>query len=112
MSAYTSSSMNKKVANLEPVTEEKLREVLTAYPTKKDVEFIVDSKIDGLETRIDEKARSYRDEILTRLDGVMGELAQIREDRVFEEHDVKVLKEKADDNGKRIEKLEATQASS
>ena len=95
--------MNRK-ATITPVTEEKLKIILNDYPTKMDMR--------EAEFRTDEKARQYRDEILTRLDGVMGELAQQREDRVFEEHDVKVLKERVGDHEKRIIKLEAVESTS
>lgn len=51
----------------------------------------------GLE--MDEKARGYRDDILNKMDEMMGELEQIREDQMFIHHDLK-------DHEKRITKLE------
>ena len=92
--------MKKKAISTKPVTEEKLKGVLKYYPTKMDME--------NIELRVDEKARQYRDEILTRIDGVMGELAQMREDNVFADHDVKVLKERTDNHENRIKKLETS----
>lgn len=37
---------------------------------------------------VDEKAREYRDEVLSKMDTVIAELEQIREDQVFMKHDV------------------------
>jgi hypothetical protein len=48
---------------------------------------------------MDDKARLYRDQILTRFDEVMGELITTREERDFLNHDIK-------DHEKRITKLE------
>ena len=43
----------------------------------------LDIIIDEAKRDIDEKAREYRDEILTRLDGAMGELESRRENDVI-----------------------------
>ncbi|HSW48017.1 MAG TPA: hypothetical protein VLG67_02950 [Candidatus Saccharimonadales bacterium] len=98
--------MNKKAVIKEPVTEDKLREVLKDYPTKKDVENIVYIKFDTFEVKIDDKLTQFRSDMFTRFDELMGELAQQREDRIFTDHDIKVLKEKSDEHEKRIKKLE------
>src|SRR5258706_4078541 len=62
-----------------------------------------DSKINKnnrqLKEELIEAFRSYRDDVLTRMDKDAGELEQIREDQVFITHDIK-------DHEKRITKLE------
>lgn len=52
-----------------------------------------------MEQGIDDKARKYRDDVLTKLDEVMGELIAAREEREFMNHDIR-------DHEKRITKLE------
>ncbi len=83
-------------------TKAEFREELSRRPTIIQVEMMLeDTKLD-----IDEKARQYRDEILTRMDQIVGELAQIREDRLFERHEKKELQGHIDDHEGRIKELE------
>lgn len=122
--------MKQKAINDVPVTKKVLKEELAAfrnelkeklknYPTKKELKeeienalrnypttFQVGSMLEKSEMRTDEKARQYRDEILTKMDLIVGELAQIREDRLFEKHEKKEFQDQIDDHEKRIKKLE------
>ena len=100
--------MKGKAVSKEPVTEEKLKEVLSDYPTKKETKNIVEVALNNLEVKIDEKLVQFRSDIFTRFDEVMGELAQAREDRIFTDHDVENLKKKSDDHEKRLKKLETS----
>lgn len=83
-------------------TKEDLKKELSNYPDRGEVKMM----LEDLEVKIDEKARGYRDQILTKMDQVVGELAQLREDRLFEKHDKKELEESIDDHEERIKKLE------
>ncbi len=56
--------------------------------------------------KLDEKFRTYRDEILNRLDSVMGELQNIREDNSIGTHQTRELREEVDNHEQRIKKLE------
>lgn len=49
----------------------------------------------------------YRDEVLTRFDGIMKELETMREENVIGLYETRVLKEVVDNHGKRITKLES-----
>ena len=64
-------------------------------------------KIEESERRIDERAREYRDEVLTRMDGVVGELDQHREDNTFRDNDIRILKDQSADHEKRLNHLES-----
>jgi hypothetical protein len=48
----------------------------------------------------------FRSDMFTRFDEIIGELAQIREDKLFMDHDIRKLKETDDDHEARIKKLE------
>lgn len=85
-----------------------IEKALIAYPDR--IEF--DVKFEERMRRFDDKIIQFRSDIFSRFDEIMGELVQIREDRIFTDHDIKVLKEKADDNESRIKKLEATSPTS
>lgn len=104
MSAYTSSSMKKNISSNMPVTEEKLKKILKNYPTKWDM----DKRFDEQDRRWDERFVQLKSDIFTKFDELMGELAQQREDRLFTDHDVKVLKDKSDEQDKRLKKLETS----
>lgn len=60
---------------------------------------ILREELEKIEKRQDEKAKGYRDEVLDKMDEVVAELEQIREDQVFINHYLK-------DQGTRILKLE------
>ncbi len=91
--------MNKKVVNKTPVTKE-------------EVSHIVDVKIDDLDRKFEERFVQFKSDIFTRFDELIGELSQQREDRIFTDNDIKVLKEKSDEHETRIKKLETNPTSS
>jgi BMFP domain-containing protein YqiC len=72
----------------------------------------VDIKLENLKQDIDEKARGYRDDVLTKLDGVMGELQTIREENTVGTYQMSELRRRVDNHDKRIASLEKTQPSS
>lgn len=65
------------------------------------MELKIDIKLDKLEMAIDDKSREYRDQILTKLVGVMGELEKIREENTIGTY-------QASEHEKRIKRLEQT----
>ncbi len=64
---------------------------------------------DELMTRseIEDLLKQFRSDIFTRLDQIVGELAQIREEQLFLRYDDKQLKETDANHEKRIKKLES-----
>lgn len=80
--------------------------------TKGDLELLEKSlrgELLRLEERVEGNAKQYRDEILTKLDGVMGELKTIREETSIGAHQVFDLQEQVDGHEKRIIRLEELQ---
>ena len=64
-------------------------------------ESLTKEDLNSLELRVDDRAKEYRDQILGKLDEVMGELENHREEREFIKYDMKNL-------NARITKLEKT----
>jgi len=112
-----------KQKNLKPLTKEELIEILKDFPGKKDVEAIVKKTVQqqlknhptkyelhveliNQELRFEDKAREYRDQVLTKMDQTMSELAQHREDKLFTDYEIKKLKEKDEELEGRISKFE------
>lgn len=56
----------------------------------------LEGRMESMEGRIDENARGYRDEVLTKLDGVMGELATMREENAVGAYQTRELREKVE----------------
>ncbi len=69
----------------------------------------LDIIIDEAKRDIDEKAREYRDQILTKLDGVMGELQTMREENTIGTYQSKEVRDQIDDHEIRIKRLEKPQ---
>lgn len=65
-----------------------------------------------LEERVDENARSYRDDILNKLDQVMGELETMREENLIGSYHIKELRKTDANQERRIRKLEQTRNTS
>lgn len=76
--------------------------ILKNYPTNIKMEL----KFEQMIMKYDDIARQYRDEILTKMDQIIGELAQMREDREFDKHDQREFQRQLADHEKRITKLE------
>ena len=69
----------------------------------------IDVKLDRLEKEIDNNARKYRNDVLVKLDEVMGELQTRREERTIETHQYSELVGQAENHEKRITNLEQIQ---
>lgn len=96
-------------ASNDPVTEKFLVEKLKAYVTKLDLKTEIafqNIEIDEKLTKLDVKNRGYKDELMTKLDKVLKELVDMRE-----ENDASTLRferneTRLDNHGKRITTLE------
>lgn len=78
----------KKTSGSNNVIRTILREELSSLVTKAELEKFenrfearMDIKIESLESKVDERAREYRDQILTSNDKLMKELEEQREER-------------------------------
>lgn len=71
-------------------------------------ELKVDLKFDGLKIEIDDKAREYRDQVLTELSEVMGELKIIRDENTAGTHQISELQDSMVNHEGRIKKIELT----
>lgn len=70
---------------------------------------ILRTEFDKLRIEVDEKAKTYRDQILTRLDEIMGEFENIREDRTLAVGQTRDLRDQVEDHERRIGKMERAQ---
>ncbi len=84
------------------VTKGYLKKEFKHYPTRIEMQMALDS----LERRMDEKLQAVKDEILTKLDYIIGELAQMRQEILFLNRDIRDLRATDADHEKRIGKLE------
>ncbi len=72
-------------------------------------DLVTKSYLNDVVKGIDEKAQGYRDEILTKMDGVMGELQAMREENSVGTYQTSQLREEVDGHEKRIKTLEKLQ---
>jgi len=84
------------------ILQQELRNIKTSIVAE--IETNVDFKLGGLETRIDERAREYRDQILTSNDKLMKELGEQRQEREIGNFQTK---EKLRDHEERLKVLES-----
>lgn len=106
--------MPKITNNNNLVTKNFLEEKLDNLEKKIDKKLIgiqskIDVKLDILKEEIDENAKKYRDQILTKMDGVMSELETKRQERTLENHQYSEIVEQVDNHEKRIKSLEQVQ---
>jgi YesN/AraC family two-component response regulator len=100
--------MKKNSSASKPLTKQDLIETLKEFKTefktefRKELMFDIDTKLELMELRIEDRARERHSEVLTRFDGWAGELETAREDRVITTKQLK-------DHEKRIKKLERIQ---
>ena len=81
--------------------------------TKADLQLVLSKSLSGLRELKNEmfdqvrgEQKAYRDENMTRLDDVMGELHAIREDNTIGTYQIRELRETTEDHEKRIVNLE------
>ena len=67
------------------------------------------SELDDLKKEIDDRAQTYRDQILSKLDGTMGEFETMRQENIIGTHQISNLQQASDNHEKRIKHLEKTQ---
>ncbi len=91
---------------------------LDELATKKDIKFLENSlrgEMRGLKEEIvgeiDGKNEKYKDEVMTKLDDISGQLEDLQEDKTLSIHQTSQLREEVEDHEKRIKILEKLQAS-
>lgn len=93
--------------NTQTVTKTDIKGLETRFDIKfKGFETRFDIKLDMLKEEIDDNAKKYRDDVLTKLDGVIGELQTMREENTMGTYQTGEIKERVDDHEKRITRLE------
>lgn len=93
----------------------------TAALSKKTVNYVTEDYLDGklsvlkqelkqeIVGEIDEKNEKYKDEVMTKLDDIAGQLEDLQEDKVLSIHQTGELRERVEDHEKRIKNLEKIQ---
>ncbi len=96
-------------------TKEDLKDALQDYPTKDNLkreisalETRTDIKMETMEIRIDEKAKKYRDQVLTVMDKIVNELKTIRQEQVMVNEHAERMLTRIENHETRITKLETT----
>ena len=88
----------------EPVTKQDLQIALKEFAELLMIR--IDIKLENMERRIDDRARLYNSEMLTRFDSWAGELEAAQIDRTISTSRFAKLSDKVKDHDKRIKKLE------
>lgn len=92
--------------------KKELSKEISKLATKKELKQLEKSlreellRLEGRIEQSDDNAREYRDQILTKLDGVMGELQTMREENTIGAYQISQLREEVDGHEKRIGHLE------
>ena len=97
--------MKQKTKAEEPATKKDLQGV------EEKLRFEIKTSADEILVKVDENAKKYRDQILTKLDGVMGELQTMREENTVGTCQISGLRERVDNHDRRIASLEKIQPS-
>ena len=63
------------------------------------------SELDDLKKEIDDRAQTYRDQILSKLDGTMGEFETMRQENIIGSGQTSQLRDNVEDHEKRIKNL-------
>jgi len=91
-------SSSKKTVNY--VTEDYLDRKLFTF--KQELKEEIVNEIDG-------KNEKYKDEVMTKLDDISGQLEDLQQDKTLSIHQTTQLQEQVDDHDKRIKNLEKAQ---
>ncbi len=107
--------MKRKVDNSSAVTKEDI-DRLEEHLSRIDTSIALTQKLSRLEIlssasetqrRLERLIKDFKSENFTRLDGIVKELEDLREDKVIGISQTKELKKKAEEHEKRINKLES-----
>nr|MBI5455703.1 hypothetical protein [Candidatus Levybacteria bacterium] len=94
--------MKKYNNSSQPVTKTDLENALKRFATKDDLKrFATKIDLDRLRVEIDDNAKKYRDDVLTKLDGVMGELQTMRGENTIGTYQTREIREQVDNHEKR-----------
>lgn len=76
-------------------------ETLEHYPTRAELVYLLEK----LERIIDDNAKLYRDQILTKMEEIVGDYDEIREENIFRDKEISDLQKKAEEHDREIAKL-------
>lgn len=99
--------MKKQNNSSEPLTKVFLESKLDSLR----VELLTDvrEEINEAKSEIDQNAKAYRDQILAKMDEVLGELQDMREENIIGTHHIRELRKADANHERRIKKLEQMQ---
>ena len=98
--------MQRKNKSSQQITKTDLESALKKYATKEDLKLELKFSADEILEKVDENARTYRDQILTSNDKLAKTLETIREDLEIGSFQTR---ERVEDHEKRIKNLEKVQ---
>lgn len=87
----------------------KRKNPLSENATKGDLLILKRELKDEIVGEIDEKNEKYKDEVLTKLDDISGQLENLQEDKDLSIHQTSQLQEQVDNHEKRIKQIEKIQ---
>lgn len=90
----------------------KRKNLLSENATKGDLLILkqdIKQEMQALVSGLDEKNEKYKDEVLTKLDDISGQLGDLQEDKVLSIHQTEELRERIDGHEKRIKNMEKAQ---
>jgi hypothetical protein len=96
----TQPTTKKDLAQLEERLGKNLKSETQALETR------IDIKNDRRDLRLEDKFRQYRDDVLTKMDQVMGQLETIRDEQVLANHHAEEMLQKINNHEGRITRLE------
>lgn len=101
-------SMKQKKSSAEYITKSFFERSITQLlqGIRREIEFSAETVIEKLERKMQE----HNDANLTRLDKIVKELENMREDRIIGDNQSKQVRQQVDNHEKRIKRLEVTQA--
>lgn len=95
--------MKQKTKAEEPATKKDLQGV------EEKLRFEIKTSAYEILVKVDENAKKYRDQILTKLDGVMGELETMRQENTIGTYQISNLQATVDNHDKIVKHLEKIQ---
>jgi len=86
----------------------KRKNPLLESATKKDIQ-LLENSLRGEMQEMRQEHKQYKDEVLTKLDDIAGQLENLQEDKTLSIHQTSQLREEVDNHEKRIKSLEHSQ---
>lgn len=96
----TSATLDQKLKAFDTSFDKRLKSNISALETRMDI------KMERMEQRIDDRARGYRDEVLTVIDAIAAQLKTITEEMAAMNAHASMMLDRINNHESRIQKLE------